>query len=181
MRIIRGLYKGKKIIAPGNLPVRPTTDFAKESLFNILENNIELQDLKILDLFSGTGNIAYEFASRQAAHITCVDINFHCVSFIQKTMQLLGVSNVKVTKQDVFRYLKTTSENYDMIFADPPYAMEGVSEIPGLIFDKNILNASGWLVLEHDDNFNFSMHEKFLFHKVYGKVNFSFFQEKEIN
>ncbi len=179
MRIIRGLFKGKKIIAPGNLPVRPTTDFAKESLFNILENNIELQDLKILDLFSGTGNIAYEFASREAAHITCVDINFHCVSFIQKTTQLLDLHNVKVVKQDVFRYLKTTNDTFDMIFADPPYALEGIAEIPGLIFDKKLLKASGWLVLEHDDNSDFSSHAKFLFHKVYGKVNFSFFQENE--
>ena len=179
MRIIRGLYKGKKIIAPSNLPVRPTTDYAKESLFNILENNLTLEDLNILDLFSGTGNIAYEFASRGAKFISCVDINYHCFNFIQKTIQTLGISNARVIKQDVFRYLKTTSACYDLIFADPPYALEGINTLPDLVFEKKLLHSNGWLIIEHDENSDFSSHEKFLFSKVYGKVNFSFFQQEE--
>lgn len=176
MRIVRGEFKGRHITAPSNLPVRPTTDFAKEGLFNVLENHIEFEGLKVLDLFSGTGNISYEFASRGAASITCVDIDLGCTNFIKKTFSNLEYKNGKVIKSDVFKYIKSCKDSFDLIFADPPYALDKIPQIPLAIFESNLLKPGGWLIVEHDQFTDLSSHEKFVVKRNYGKVNFSFFQ-----
>ena len=138
MRIIGGKYKGKSIVAPRGLPVRPTTDFAKESLFNILNNSIDFEEIKLLELFAGTGNIGYEFASRGCSHITSVDLNFNCIQFIKRTNKELELHN-KVIRSDVFRYINSNKEKYNFIFADPPYDLDRIMDIPQLIFSKGIL------------------------------------------
>lgn len=174
MRIIGGKHKGKNIFAPKNLPVRPTTDFAKESLFNILNNRIDFEDLKLLELFAGTGNIGYEFSSRGCADITSVDVDFNCIRFIKKQNRELDFPN-KVIRCEAFRFLKQCKESYNFIFADPPYQMEGVSDLPNLIFDNNLLKPNGILVVEHEKHLDFSEHPSFQETRRYGKVHFSFF------
>lgn len=176
MRIISGTHKSRSIKAPKNLPVRPTTDFAKESLFNILNNNFDFTSLKVLDLFSGTGNISYEFASRGFAEITAVESNYNCYSFIKKTAAELDFKNMKVVKNDVFSFLKNCMEKYDLIFADPPYEMEGIEKIPALIFENNLLNDNGWLIIEHSAQTKYTDQQRLLQKRNYGKVNFSIFK-----
>jgi 16S rRNA (guanine(966)-N(2))-methyltransferase RsmD len=135
VRIIGGKYKGKSIIAPKNLPVRPTTDFAKESLFNILRNQIDYDSTVLLELFAGTGNIGYEFASRGCESITSVDLNFNCVRFIKKINRELDLKNT-VIRSDAFRYIKSCKNQYNFIFADPPYNLENIGELPQLYFQQ---------------------------------------------
>jgi 16S rRNA (guanine966-N2)-methyltransferase len=175
MRIIRGFLKGRRINPPGNLPVRPTTDFAKEGLFNYLENKIELDGLKVLDLFSGTGNISLEFISRGASEVTSVDGSFKCTSFLKKTTTELNIKNIKISSSDVFRYVGFCKEKYDLIFADPPYDLNNAELLPGIIFSGELLLPGGLFILEHSDDRNFSAHPNFAEQRVYGKVNFSFF------
>jgi 16S rRNA (guanine966-N2)-methyltransferase len=175
MRIISGTHKGRPIHTPGNLPVRPTTDFAKESLFNILNNRIEIEGLAVLDLFAGTGSISYEFASRGASMITSVDMNFHCTDFIKKTAAVMGFANLKAVKANVFSFLGFYKLRYDLIFADPPYEMQDTILIPDLVMDKKLLNEDGILIIEHSREIDFSKHPAFKEHRNYGKVNFSFF------
>ncbi|MCD4745477.1 MAG: 16S rRNA (guanine(966)-N(2))-methyltransferase RsmD [Bacteroidales bacterium] len=179
MRIIRGSNKGRKIIAPNNLAVRPTTDMAKESLFNILDNNYYFEGLEILDLFAGTGNISYEFASRGCQNIIAVDNNYKCTSFIKETAEKLKFKNLNVVKINVFDFLKYTNNSFNIIFADPPYNLNRVKEIPELIFDNQLLIKDGWLIIEHSKEINFSEHPHFFQHRIYGKVNFSFFRITE--
>ncbi len=174
MRIIAGIYKGKNIIAPKNLPVRPTTDFAKESLFNILINRIDFSNTNFLELFAGTGNIGYEFASRGCTNITSVDVNFQCVQFM-KQMNLELKLNNRIIRTDAIRFLKQIKEPYSFIFADPPYQMEGITSIPNIIFKKNLLTKGGTLIIEHDKKLDFSDHSNFQEKRNYGRVNFSFF------
>ena len=174
MRIIGGKYKGKSIIVPRGLPVRPTTDFAKESLFNILNNCIDFEEIKLLELFSGTGNIGYEFASRGCPQITFVDLNFDCIQFIKKTNKELGLYN-KVIRSDVFRFIKSNNEKYNFIFADPPYDHDRIKDIPKLIFSKGMLENEGTLVIEHDKYTDFSDYNYFKNVRKYGRVMFSFF------
>lgn len=176
MRIVRGEFKGRHITAPSNLPVRPTTDFAKEGLFNVLENHIEFEGLKVLDLFSGTGNISYEFASRGAASVICVDIDWGCTNFIKKTYAGLDFKNGRVVKSDVFKFVKICKDSFDLIFADPPYALDKIPQIPHAVFENNLLKPGGWLIVEHDQFTDMSKHVKFVVKRNYGKVNFSFFQ-----
>jgi 16S rRNA (guanine(966)-N(2))-methyltransferase RsmD len=176
MRIISGKYRGKHILTPGNLPVRPTTDFAKVGLFNILKNLVDFETVSVLDLFSGTGNISYEFFSRGAVKITAVESNIRCVAFIQKTIQDLRADNLSVIRGDVFRYLSKSTETFDIIFADPPYQLETIEEIPHLIFQEKKLNENGWFILEHSKRYNFSGHPFFNQQRTYGNVNFSFFR-----
>ena len=147
MRIISGLYKSRKIIAPKNLPVRPTTDMAKESLFNILNNHFYFDDISVLDLFAGTGNISYEFASRGTEQITCVDQDFGCIKFINETAEKFKMP-IQTIKSDVFKFLEKTSMQADVIFADPPYSFSvgQFSKIPELIFQNNILLEGGILI-----------------------------------
>lgn len=175
MRIISGHNRGRKITPPKNLPVRPTTDFAKEGLFNILANRINFEDLKVLDLFAGTGNISFEFASRGSLSIIAVDINKHCVEFIRKTAEDLKFQNLRSTKSNVFHYLNNTVESFDLIFADPPYDLDDSANIPDLIFENNLLKDDGILVVEHSRNLSFVEHSNFIEHRKYGNVNFSFF------
>ncbi len=176
MRIISGEFKGRPIHPPQNLPVRPTTDKAKESLFNILANNIDFEDLKVLDLFAGTGNISYEFASRGALEITAVDADFRCAKFIKTTAETLKMP-IKTIRANVFSFLSTEFAKYDLIFADPPYDLERLAEIPDLIINQNILNEDGVFILEHSSDHNFSKHPWFKNTRTYSKVNFSFFEK----
>lgn len=180
MRIISGQYKGRRIVAPKNLPVRPTTDMAKESLFNILNNQLSFHDIRVLDLFSGTGNISYEFASRGVQDITSVDQNFNCIKFIKKTISELQFENeITPIKSDVFKFLEKTQYPYDCIFADPPYdfSEEQFLTIPNLVFQHNLLAPEGILIVEHSTFTNLSEHIYFLDKKKYGSVCLSFFQK----
>lgn len=179
MRIIGGMHKGRLIRAPKNLPVRPTTDQAKEGLFNILHNYFDFEALDILDLFTGTGNITYEFASRGALKVVSIDNNFACFRFIRKTLKDLELSNVKVQKANVFHFLKSPLQNFDIIFADPPYDLHDIDLLPDLIFENNWLKPGGWLIIEHDKSHDFSTHPYFLQLRIYGKVNFSIFSKAQ--
>ncbi len=179
MRIISGKFKGRHINTPKNLPVRPTTDFAKTGLFNIINNNFHVEDLKVLDLFTGTGNISYEFVSRGCPNITCVDLNFQCVRFVQESLNGLSAPHAKVIKYDVFKFLKVCNETYDFIFADPPYDLEEAKTIPDLIFEKKIVNPNGWFVLEHSSDIHFAEHPNLKEERDYGKVAFSIFTSPE--
>lgn len=178
MRIISGKNKGRKITAPGNLPVRPTTDFAKEGLFNILANHFDFKELEVLDLFAGTGNISYEFISREAKSVLAIDINTSCTNFIRQTAEKLNYKNLFVIRADYKSFILHTEKKWDLIFADPPYEMEGIGELPEIIFTRKVLKPEGWLILEHGKNFNFSDRSFYIDHRKYGNVNFSFFQEK---
>jgi 16S rRNA (guanine(966)-N(2))-methyltransferase RsmD len=175
MRIISGIYGRRLIQPPKNLPVRPTTDLAKESLFNILSNKIDFPGKSLLDLFSGTGAISYEFLSRGSFPVTSVELDFQCVKFIKETSAKLEMENHQVIRSDVFRYLKSIKRSYDIIFADPPYALNNISEINTLVFENNLLNENGYLIIEHPREIDFSDQKHFLEHRKYGKVNFSFF------
>lgn len=176
MRIISGTHKGRNIKPPTNLPVRPTTDLAKESLFNILNNHFDFEGLDVLDLFAGTGNISYEFASRGAQRIVSVENNFRCVEFIRKAAQEYGFSKIiTVQRANVFVFLKYPQTPFDLIFADPPYEMEGIETIPDLIFGQKLLKNGGWLILEHSKANTFKDHPLLNQQRNYGKVNFSIF------
>lgn len=176
MRIISGVHKGRKIIAPKKLPVRPTTDRAKESLFNILRNSYALGNIEVLDLFAGTGNISYEFASRGAIKVTAVDEHFKCIQFIDKTAEMLEMP-IKTTKLDVYLYLSNIKETYDVIYADPPYnfSVELFEKIANLVFEKNLLHKDGTLVIEHSSHTNLSHVPHFVELRNYGSSSFSFF------
>ena len=175
MRIISGKNKGRHIVAPANLPVCPTTDMAKESLFNILNNYFYLDQVEVLDLFAGTGNLTYEFASRDAKSVVSVDLDMHCVNFIKKTIQTLHYDQVSVVRQNAFAYTAASRRKFDVIFADPPYQTENIAEIVRNVFDNEMLKPDGWLVLEHSDAHDFSDHPAFYDHRRYGRVNFTFF------
>ena len=176
MRIIGGIHKGKRITAPKNLPVRPTTDFAKEGLCNILSHEFNFEHIAVLDLFCGTGNISFEMASRGAKSVRSIDQNFGCISFVKKKASELELHQIKAFKNSVKGYLTKFPDKFDLIFADPPYDMKGLDEIVTLIFEKGLLNDGAWFVLEHDRNWDFTAHEHFLKHKSYGNVHFSIFQ-----
>ena len=177
MRIISGIYKSRKIIAPKNLPVRPTTDMAKESLFNIINNLYYFDDISVLDLFAGTGNISYEFASRGTDQITCVDQDFGCIKFINKTTEMFDMP-IQTIKSDVFKYLEKASIQANIIFADPPYNFsdEQFARIPDLIFQNNLLLEDGLLIVEHSKHTDLSKLENFSYSKGYGGNMFSFFE-----
>ncbi|WP_372948510.1 16S rRNA (guanine(966)-N(2))-methyltransferase RsmD [Mariniphaga sp.] len=175
MRIVGGKYKGR-IFNPGKkFTARPTTDLAKEALFNILANRYDLSEMSILDLFSGTGSIGYEFISREAGEVTFVESNFNHVRFIKDVIEKLEIKNARVVRDDVFRFLKFTPNKYDLIFADPPFDAPFINDIPKVIFDSGILKQGGTLILEHPKSFDFSRSANFKELRKYGKVNFSFF------
>lgn len=177
MRIIRGSHKGRKIQAPGNLPVRPTTDFAKESIFNIIENHYDIDGLVILDLFAGTGSISYEFASRGASQVIAVDINAGCINFIRNTASDIGFDAIKTIKSSTFGYLNICRQKFDIIFADPPYDIEGLDILVRKIFDKDLLDEDGIFILEHSSGWNFSSSPEFMEERRYGRVHFSLFRK----
>ncbi|AFL81975.1 N6-adenine-specific methylase [Aequorivita sublithincola DSM 14238] len=180
MRIISGTYKGRRLTAPKNLPVRPTTDFAKEALFNILRVRYYFEELTVLDLFSGTGNISFEFASRGVQNITSVDQHHGCIQYINKVSEEFEFP-IKTIKFDVSKYLEKCSGTFDVIFADPPYDFD-VSQLEGIVktvFEKNLLEAEeGLLIIEHSKQNNLSAVENFKEARKYGGNVFSFFSSK---
>lgn len=177
MRIIKGKHQRRIIHVPNGLPVRPTTDLAKESLFNILNNDIDFDGMRVLDLFAGTGNISYELVSRGCASVLAVDQNPKCTHFIADTAKLLSMSNLNVVRADVFKFLKAQKLPFDLIFADPPYDMEvGLfHEIVDIIFEKNLIKPEGTLVIEHSKVVSYIDHPHIFDERRYGKVHFSFF------
>lgn len=172
VRIISGKYKSKRIFAPKDLSIRPTTDIAKEALFNILENRFFLNQKKILDLFSGTGNISYEFASRGCDELTAVDQNYQCVKFINDMSKQLGF-NINVIESNCMRFLENIKEKFDIIFADPPYSYNYYNKLKKIILDKNLLVKDGCLIIEHNSNTSFNDQDMEL--RKYGNVHFSIF------
>ena len=177
MRIISGKHKSKRLRAPKNLPTRPTTDMAKEALFNIINNSYHFHNIAVLDLFSGTGNISYEFGSRGTENITAVDANFGCIKYINTTSKELDLT-INTIKSDVFKYLEKTNVKFDVIFADPPYDfdIELFKKIVNLIFEKGLLNEEGTLIVEHSKRTDLSKHHRFSYSKKYGGNMFSFFE-----
>ncbi|MFA9191326.1 RsmD family RNA methyltransferase [Flavobacterium sp. FZUC8N2.13] len=177
MRIISGKYKGRRISPPKGLPVRPTTDMSKEALFNVLNNHFSFDGLKVLDLFAGTGNISYEFASRGSSPITSVDGDFGCVNFIKKTASEYDFP-IAATKSDVFKFLEKCNASFDIVFADPPYGLDQATfeKVVLLVFERNILNEEGMMVIEHSKYTKLSHMANFSFQKIYGGSIFSFFE-----
>lgn len=178
MRIIGGNFKGRKFYPPAkNWPTRPTTDFAKEGLFNILQNSFDFETLKVLDLFGGTGNHSYEFISRGCNDVTYVDRFRGCLAFVKKTAATLEIEDkINIVANDVFKYIKSCNHSYDYIFAGPPYGMPRLDDLPDLIFKHELLNPNGWFVLEHNPNHNFENHSHFVKSRNYGTTIFSFFE-----
>lgn len=179
MRIISGKHKGRVIHPPKNLRARPTTDFAKENLFNVINSHLDIEGADILDLFSGTGSIGYEFASRGAGSVVAVEINNVHHNFIKNTAAAFGFDNLFTIKANSFLYIKSCRKKFDLIFADPPYDLDGIGDLPNLIFERGILHPGGWLILEHSEKFDFSDHPRFLQSRSYGSVHFSIFEEVE--
>jgi 16S rRNA (guanine(966)-N(2))-methyltransferase RsmD len=176
MRIITGKYGGRKINPPARMPhTRPTTDVAKEGLFNIVENNISIKGLKTLDIFGGTGSISYELASRGASDLTIIEKDPKMHAFIQKIITDLQIENCKVIKMDVFRFLDSTGETYDLIFAGPPYALVNIDDLPVIIREKKLLKKNGWFILEHTPANNYENEIFFKSSRNYGTTIFSIF------
>lgn len=176
MRIISGTYRGRHLSPPKNITARPTTDFAKESLFNLLQNRMDIEGTDMLDLFAGTGGIGLEFVSRGASSVTSVELAHVQQNFILSTCKQLGIRNLTLVRGDVFRFIKNCNSRFDFIYADPPYALPELPTIPDLIFEQGILKDGGMLVLEHSKNNDFHDHPHFVDQRSYGSVNFTFFQ-----
>ncbi|MCF0176139.1 MAG: RsmD family RNA methyltransferase [Bacteroidales bacterium] len=177
MRIIGGRLKGKTIDVPQNYKARPTTDFAREGLFNVLDNEYEFDGLAVLDLFGGTGAISYEFSSRGAGDIHCVEMNPDNAAFIKAAAAKFGMDNIKVVRHNVFEFLEICTCKYDIVFADPPYALEDLKDIPDKVYSHDLIHPGGYLILEHPDDYDFSSHPYFKKEKKYGNVHFSFFEK----
>ena len=180
MRIITGNRRGKVIRAPRNLPVRPTTDFAKSALFNILNNHFDFEEIRVLDLFCGTGNISYEFLSRGCTNVTCVDNNSDCLRFVREFGEKNFPEKLHTIRSDAFRFIKKCNSKFDIIFADPPFKMENVWELPDLILENNLLDENGWLILEHSSNSKPSCKSVINETRKYGHTSFSFFKHKSL-
>ena len=177
MRIISGTLGGRKINPPANMPyTRPTTDIAKEGLFNILQNNLDFEALKTLDLFGGTGSISYELASRGVPDLTIVEKDVQMFAFIKKTAETLQLQNFKLVKSDVFKYIQSTDQQFDFIFAGPPYALQNIDDLPTQVFQKKLLKENGWFVLEHTPRNNYESNPHFVKARNYGTTVFSFFE-----
>lgn len=178
MRVVSGKFKGRTIRPPKNLPVRPTTDMAKEGLFNILNNRIDFEETSVLDLFCGTGNISIEFASRGATKITSVDGNFRCVGFVNSLFNDLEISGAKALKSDCLRFVASSSVKWDLIFADPPYDFPHYPTLVSEILSKPLLNEGGILIVEHPKEINLDSFDEYTETRKYGRVHFSFFELK---
>lgn len=176
MRIISGRCGGRIINPPKNLRARPTTDFAKENLFNVLGNYVDFEGLNVLDLFAGTGSISYEFASRGAESVTSVEINAVHYNFIRNTAAGFNLRNIHPVKANAFLYLKSCSKQYDVIFSDAPYDLEGSEQIIELVFANKLLKEDGIFIFEHSKAQEFSNHPHFKELRSYGSVQFSIFQ-----
>ncbi len=178
MRIIRGTHRSRQIRPPKFFKARPTTDFAKESLFNIIENNFDIEDLRVLDLFSGTGSISYEFASRECRSVTAVELSKKYAAFIEKTAKTIFKNYpFYVITTNAMKFMKNRALDYDLIFADPPFDMENLHEIPDIIFNNDNLNPEAMVIVEHSSKNDFSEHKHFQQVRIYGRVLFSFFQK----
>lgn len=177
MRIISGKYRGRTINPPRNLRARPTTDFAKENLFNVLNNLVDFEECDVLDLFAGTGSISYEFASRGAKSVTSVEINPVHYNFIRETARQLGITNLHPVKANVFLYLKSCPKKFDVIFSDAPYDLEGSEEVIREVFERDLLTPDGLLIFEHSKKMDFSTYKHFWQLRSYGSVQFSFFKK----
>lgn len=175
MRIISGSHRGLKIQAPAKLPVRPTTDIAKEALFNIIDQRFSFDEISVLDLFAGTGNISYEFSSRGVKELTSIDRNADCVKFIIEMNTKLKFQS-QIIRADVFKYLKNCIYKYDLIFADPPYDLPNIPEIVRLVKEHNLLSENGVLIIEHSSMQNLSSFKGFVESRKYGSSTFSFFE-----
>lgn len=177
MRIIGGRHKGKQINPPMGYSARPTTDFAREGLFNILDNEYDFEGLKVLDLFGGTGAISYEFASRGASRVYCVEMSRENATFIKNESRRLGLDNeITVVRDNVFDFLPVCHEKFDIIFADPPYALENLQSIPDKVLSAGILYPERYFILEHGGDYSFKDHPCFVKERTYGRVHFSFFE-----
>jgi len=180
MRIVSGFLGGRRIIPPSKMPyTRPTTDIAKEGLFNILQNHLDFEEIKTLDLFGGTGSISYELASRGANDLTIVEKDQQMFSFIKKTAEALQLKNFKVVKSDVFRFIEQCPEKFDFIFAGPPYALQNIDDLPKRVFEKQLLNDNGWFVLEHTPRNNYENFSHFKSSRNYGTTVFSIFENEK--
>ena len=178
MRIISGRYHGRTIVPPRNLRARPTTDFAKENLFNVLGNLVDFEELDVLDLFSGTGSISYEFASRDAKSVTSVEVNSVHHNFIRQTARDLKFENFYAVKANVFLYLKSCTKKFDLIFSDAPYDLEGSEEVIRLVFERELLTEDGMLIFEHSKEQDVSNMPHYWQTRSYGSVQFSFFKKE---
>ncbi|MBE6302216.1 MAG: 16S rRNA (guanine(966)-N(2))-methyltransferase RsmD [Parabacteroides distasonis] len=180
MRIISGIYGRRRFDVPSSFSARPTTDFAKENIFNVISNYIDFEGLDALDLFAGTGSISFELLSRECRSVTAVEKNNAHASFISKVAKELKTNSLHLIRGDVFRYLNTApSKSFDFIFADPPYALKELPEVPSLIFERDLLRDGGIFVMEHPKTNDFSNLPYFCQHRVYGSVNFSIFIKEE--
>lgn len=176
MRIIGGRLKGRRINPPMGYKARPTTDLARESLFNIIDNEYELEGMKVLDLFGGTGAVSFEFGSRGVERVYCVEMARENASFIKTTAQSLGLDNVTMVRDNVFDFLNICHEKFHIIFADPPYALEGLETIPDKVLEKDILEPDCYFILEHGAEHSFTSHPRFYKERIYGRVHFTFFK-----
>jgi 16S rRNA (guanine(966)-N(2))-methyltransferase RsmD len=182
MRIVSGIFKGRRFSPPPQITARPTTDFAKESLFNVLNNRLDWDELCVLDLFAGTGSISYEFASRGAKRVVSIEMSDRHLTFIHKIIGELQLGRIiHPFKMDVFRYIQQGKERFDVIFADPPYMMKELELLPELVLNSNLLNEGGLFILEHSSKNNFSAHPLFLEHRGYGNVNFTLFAKPSVD
>lgn len=176
MRIITGKYKGRRFEVPRTFKARPTTDFAKENIFNVLNGYVDIEGATALDLFAGTGSITLEMLSRGCSSVVSVEADRDHAAFIRQCLEKIGVKECSLIRGDVFRFLKSSRQQYDIIFADPPYALKELAQIPDLIFQNELLKPDGLFVLEHGKDNNFEQHPHFVEHRAYGSVNFSIFR-----
>lgn len=179
MRIIRGIYGRRRFNVPPNITARPTTDFARENLFNVIENLIDIEGIRALDLFAGTGAITFELLSRGAQSVTAVEKARTQQMFIQKVADTLGISTLRLVRGDVFRFIDSATTPFQLVFADPPYNLPRFGEIPQLILNSRILAPGSIFIIEHSKNYDFSQLPHFFDHRVYGSVNFSIFKINE--
>ena len=179
MRIVGGTHRSRQFHIPENLGIRPTTDFAKEALFNILQHRVEFEGTSVLDLFGGSGSMSYEFASRGCDAITTVEKNIKICGFIRDNCTHFKFDNIRVIKADVFSFLRSCGDTFDIIFADPPFKLENIERIPALVFEKNLLKENGILIVEHPSEVKFSGIKELKETRDYGTVNFSIFGRQE--
>ena len=177
MRIISGKFGGRKINPPHNMPyTRPTTDIAKEGLFNILQNRVQIEGARTLDLFGGTGCISYELASRGAENLTIVEKDPQMLDFIKKNVEMLKIDNVQIMRMDVFQFLNSCNNQYDIIFAGPPYALNTIDDLPRIIVERKLISPEGYFILEHTPRNDYKKFSGYSFERNYGSTIFSFFE-----
>ena len=180
MRIIGGEFRGRRIVPPADFKARPTTDFAREGLFNILSNRVNFEEARVLDLFSGTGSISFEFSSRGTLEVHLIEKDMRHINGIKRIIKEVGFENIKVIHIDVKAFLRACTVKYDVVFADPPYDLKWLREIPDMVMGSGVVKEDGFFVLEHPRGISFSNHKLFFEHRNYGGVNFSFFRPPEV-